>query len=265
MVDAIVLAGAANTGRLQEVSSAASEAMIPVCGRPMVWYVIKALVESERIRRVIVVGPPELAALRFGEPHDGRILYLPSGQSMIENLMRAVDHVRDQERVLVVTSDIPLLTKEAVADFLDRCRSVDADVYYSIVSRETNEAAYPGVQRTYVTLKEGTFTGGNVALVAPSALMRGRRMIEQAYVLRKKPVKLARLLGLRFLVKLALRRLSVSEIEQRVADILGCRGVAVESPYPEVGIDVDKPSDLALVERKLAAAEETARSARPSV
>ena len=40
----------------------------------------------------------------------------------------------------------------------------------------------------------------------------------------------------------------MAEIEERVRLILGFRGVAVVSPYPEVGIDVDKPQDLALVE-----------------
>ena len=44
------------------------------------------------------------------------------------------------------TGDIPLLTPEAVDDFLSRCQGVSADIYYSIVSKEANEAAYPGVK-----------------------------------------------------------------------------------------------------------------------
>lgn len=250
MIDAIVLAGAANTGKLREVSSASSEAMIPVHGRPMVSYVVNALLDSSDIGRIIVVGPAELRDLDYGERNE-RILYIPSGSTMVENLLSAVDHVSGQHRVLVVTSDIPLLTSEAVSDFIKRCKEVDADIYYPIVSKETNEAKYPGVQRTYVKLKEGTFTGGNLALVAPSALSKGRRVIEQAFLMRKKPVKLARLLGFRFIIKFVFNRLSLHEIEARATDILGCSGRAVVSPYPEVGIDVDKPSDLEVAERTL--------------
>lgn len=251
MIDAIVLAGAANTGKLREVSPAASEAAIMVAGRAMVWYVVNALHQSANVGRIVLVGPAELEQLDFGPAAD-RVVYLPCGASMVENLLRAVDFLQDQPRVLVVTADVPLLTAEAIDDFIERCREVEADVYYPIVSRETNEAKYPGVRRTYVKLKEGTFTGGNFALVAPEALRRGRRLIEQAFLMRKKPVKLARLLGFRFILKFFINRLSLGEIEQRVAEILGCKGKAIISPYPEVGIDVDKPSDLELVEKVLA-------------
>ena len=41
-MDAIILAGAGNTGKLREVSTAAAEATIPVAGRPMVWHVVSA-------------------------------------------------------------------------------------------------------------------------------------------------------------------------------------------------------------------------------
>ena len=108
------------------------------------------------------------------------------------------------------------------------------------------------MQRTYVRLREGTFTGGNLALVAPEALRRGRTVIQQAFLMRKKPIKLARLLGFRFILKFVFNRLGLHEIEERAATVLGCTGRAVISPYPEVGIDVDKPSDLELVERVLA-------------
>lgn len=73
-------------------------------------------------------------------------------------------------------------------------------------------------------------------------------MIAQAVAMRKNPLKLSRLLGFKFILKLLFNRLSMAEIEERVRLILGFRGVAVVSPYPEVGIDVDKPQDLALVE-----------------
>lgn len=250
MIDAIILAGAQNTGKLREVSSAAAEATIPVAGRPMVWHVVDALHRSKYVGRIIVVGPDEVARVEYGlEP--GRVVHLPSGSTMIENLLRAVDYVREQPHVLVVTSDIPLLTPEAVDDFIERCKPYEADIYYPVVSRDTNEKYYPGMQRTYVRLKEGTFTGGNLALVAPEALRRGRAVIEQAYLMRKKPIKLARLLGFRFILKFVFNRLGLHEIEEQAANVIGCSGRAVISPYPELGIDVDKPSDLALVEKVL--------------
>lgn len=251
MIDALILAGAANSGKLKDASSQSAEALIEVHGRPMVWYVVNTLLLSERIGRVLVVGPPEIAQLEFGERANGRVEFALSGEHMVENMLRGIEHLAGERQVLIVTSDIPLLTVEAVDDFISRCAAKSADLYYPIVTQEANEAKYPGVERTYVHLKEGTFTGGNLALVSPQVLKRAKSVIEQAFAMRKKPVQLARLLGFRFILKLIVRRLSVHEIEARAARILGCNGVAIISPYPELGIDIDKPSDLALVESVL--------------
>lgn len=253
MIDAIVLAGAANTGPLRTVSTVKYEAMIPINGRPMLLYVLVALLRSRKIGNILVVGPEELASVQSDLPADdaGRVQFVPSGDSILDNLLRGLDAVGKKDRVLVVTSDVPLLTSDAVDDFIERCHATEADVYYPIISKEVSAAKYPDAERTYVNLKEGTFTGGNLALVNPEALSRGRRVMEQAFQMRKKPVKLARLLGFRFILKFGMRRLSLPEIEERAAEILGYRGIAVPSPYPEIGLDVDKPSDIQIVERAL--------------
>jgi hypothetical protein len=53
--------------------------------------------------------------------------------------------------------------------------------------------------------------------------------------------------------------LEVTEIEARVEEILGMKGAGILSLYPEIGVDVDKPSDLALA-RALLAEEEKLQS-----
>ncbi|HLS91434.1 MAG TPA: NTP transferase domain-containing protein [Limnochordia bacterium] len=249
-VEAVVLAGASNSGKLKGVSDVAHEALIPVQGRPMIHYVVEALKASAAVERIVVVGPRE-ALLASGLPSDVDVA--EAGDSMVDNLRIGLAKVKKDGLALVATGDIPLLMPEAVDDFLSRCQGVSADIYYSIVSKEANEAAYPGVKRTYVRLKDGTFTGGNIALVRPEVVEACEPMIAQAVAMRKNPVKLSRLLGFKFIIKLLFNRLSLAEIEQRVQTILGFKGVAIVSPYPEVGIDVDKPDDLALVEASLRA------------
>lgn len=69
---------------------------------------------------------------------------------------------------------------------------------------------------------------------------------------RKSPIGLAKLVGWRFLVKFLLRLVTLKETEERVSRIFGIKGAVIISPFPEVGIDVDKPSDLALVREKIA-------------
>lgn len=256
-VEAIVLAGASNSGALGSVSDASHEALILLEGRPMIHYVLDALRSAPSIARILVVGP-----VAFLEKYGGLegVELHESGSSMVENLQIGIERLKPSGPVLVVTSDIPLLTAEAIEDFVHRCEEVQADIYYPIVSRDVNEARFPGVKRTYVHLKEGVFTGGNMVLIKPEIVASCREMIAKAVAMRKNPVQLSRLLGFAFILKLLLNRLTLREIEERVRIILGFRGVAVISPYPEVGIDVDKPEDLQLVEAVLKARKEEHRA-----
>lgn len=253
-VEAIVLAGADNGGKLKEVSEHPYEALISIEGRPMIHYVLDALASTPSVKRVVVVGPVE--ALKAAGVGDDVELVQSSG-GMVHNLSIGVEKVRADDPVLIVTSDIPLITAEAIDDFLGRCEAEKADIYYPIVRKELNEARFPGVRRTYVHLKDGIYTGGNLALIRPEVVPACHNMIAQAVAMRKNPLKMSRLLGLKFIVKLLFRRLTMAEIEDRVERILGFRGIGVVSNYPEVGIDVDKPEDVEIVAAALRAAKET--------
>lgn len=244
MVDALVLAGASNHGKLAECSEALYEAFIEIGGRTMLEHVLDALRSSQRIRRICIVGPKQDIEARF-DVSDLDVLQM--GSSLIENLTIGFKALEDSKSVLVCTSDIPLITAEAIDDFIGRCDSGDIDVFYSIVSKDDIDKAYLGVKRTYVQVKEGLFTGGNVAMLSPSVVCTYEDMIERVIELRKDPLGLARLLGFRCIVKFLTKSLSLTDIEKRVESMLLLRGKAVVSTYPAIGIDVDKPEDLELM------------------
>lgn len=248
MVGAVVLAGSPNNGLLQGCSSAAYEALIPIGSKVMVEYVCEALHASAHVEQVVVVGPAEQLADFLASRG---VRTVPAGQTVLENVQIGMQALPAPGRVLVVTSDIPLLTGEAVDDFLAQCRDEAVDLYYPIVPRSAVENRFPGVRRTYVRLKEGVFTGGNLFLVNPGIFPRCLQKGEQLVAARKNPLQLARLVGLSFLIKFIIRRLSLQEAQTKVSQLLGIRGEAVISRYPEVGLDVDKPGDLELVAKVL--------------
>jgi GTP:adenosylcobinamide-phosphate guanylyltransferase len=248
-VDVIVLAGAKNDGPLSAASDAVYEAEIEISGRPMVWYVLRALRQIASIGKIVVVGPVE----RLSEPlREMDCQIVEGGKSMVESLENGLTAIGNAHAVLVVTCDIPLITAQALEDFLARCNAREAELYYSVVSRDVNDKLYPGVQRTYVRLRDGVFTGGNIVLVKrPTMVGELKTILDQAVAFRKQPVKMCRLLGITFLVKLFAGRLTIAEIENRVRKMLNLDGACIISPYPEIGIDVDKPSDLELAKRVL--------------
>ena len=247
MIDALVLAGSPNDGMLKECSDADFEALIAIGKRAMVEYVVEALLHSENINRILVVGPGELAEL-FSP---AGIEVISPQTSLMNNIAFGVKHLPQSEQILVITSDIPLITAEAIDDFLRLCRLNKADLYFPVIPQQAVNNKFPSVKRTYVKLKEGTFTGGNVFLVNPGVVSKcievGQRLVEA----RKSPIRLCKIIGLGFLGKYLLHQLSLAEAEQKVSELLGINGRAVICKHPEVGVDVDKPSDLEIVSQTL--------------
>ena len=249
-IDAVILAGSTNAGRLRNCSKEAFEAMVEIEKKPMVSYVFDVLKKSKSINRIVLAGPHEQMSRLFG--NIDQVYIAPGGDTPIDSLMNALEILKPQGNVLVATCDIPLLTIDSVADFLKRCSKRQADVYYPVIPKDVNDRLYPGVKRTYIRFKDGTFTGGNLFLINPK-VVKGAADKARAFVeKRKSPIGLAKLVGWRFLVKFLLRLVTLKETEERVSRIFGIKGAVIISPFPEVGIDVDKPSDLALVREKIA-------------
>lgn len=250
MYDAIILAGGENSKYLSKFSPQPYEAMIEIAGKPMVSFVAQALSASQNVDRIFVVGPvKELSRCDFPD----NVFIVESGATIIETIKFGIKALGHQRKVLFVTADIPLLTAEAINDFLTQCAKVDADLYYPIVKREVNNKCYPGNKRTYVRLKEGTYTGGNIFLVNPAIVPQCTVVADRIIENRKNPFKLACILGWKFVFQFIFGTLSLIEVEKRVSELLGITGAVINSEYPELGIDVDKPSDLELVKAAFSA------------
>lgn len=244
-VNVIILAGAANTGPLREVSPAPNEALVEINGKPMVQYVIDALEKSKEVSRIVIVSPPGEV-----EPHvTGRNLeFVPSRNHIVDNTLEALKVLPGDEEFLIVSCDVPLITGEIIDDLIALCRQKPAELYYPICEKGTAESRFPHMKRTYVTLREGVFTGGNIFLCHPRIAEKVAAKMREFLNYRKDPLKMVGLLGWWFTIRyLLLKNLTLKELEQKVSDLLGIKGAVVICPWPEVGVDVDKPSDLELI------------------
>lgn len=243
MIDCLLLAGSPNTGPLRGVSPVAHEALIPVGTRTMVECVIEALRDSGGVGRIVVIGPEEIKRL----PGVVDVEVLTPAGSLMDNMAAGIGYLAEADNVLVATADIPMLTAEAVRDFIDRCGDRRADFYYPVVRAEVVEQKYPGGRRTYVRLSDGRFTGGNLVLFRPAVFDRCREKAQEFALHRKNPLRLAAMVGPVFILRFLLRRLSVADAERRITALVGITGRAVVSEFPELAVDVDKPEDYALV------------------
>ena len=151
-----------------------------------------------------------------------------------------------------MSSDIPLITAEVIDKYIQAClQDGKADLYYPIIPKESNLEKFPEAKRTYFQLAEGVFTGGNMVIVKPEIFTGTEALLEKVFAWRKKPWKLSRLLGVKFIMRFVAGNLSIVEIEEKVAKITGYRGHFMVTEDAEIGFDVDKPSDLEIIQNTL--------------
>ncbi len=246
-IDVIVLGGGKLKENFSDDFSITSKACLDINGKPMVEYVLDALRGCSDVGRIVLIGTDSFKD-RWTKKVDKTLV---GKGTLTENLFAGVDFLKTKEPILLVSADVPLITSEAISDFLKRCFEMDGEAFYPIIPKICIESKFPEVRRTYFELKEGIFTGGNLGLAYPCVFKENKELIERIYSLRKNPVKLVQMLGLWFVLKFLTHSLTITDAEKNASRILKAQGRAVVTPYCEIGIDVDKKSDLELVRKIL--------------
>lgn len=247
-IDAIVIAG----GRIldPEFRAAAGvdcKSLIPIHRKPMVRWVLDALKGTPCIRSVVLVGPEQLAQPGVAEIADHVLL---EEDDEVENLMKGMDALPGSERILMVTSDMPLLTPEAIDDLV--ANAPEADIVYATVNKDHVLAEFPERKWVFVRAKEGEFTGSSAVLFRPEVFRHHRETLRKVFDSRRSVGDLVKLWGIGFALKFALGQLSLKDAERRISEVLNVDGRAYISRYPELAFDVDKASDIALARDRLA-------------
>jgi len=242
----IILAGQKKDSINNETEEKTNKAFYKIKGKCMIEYVVETLKKSSYIGKIAAVGPKDKLEPVIGAAVD---IIIEGTDSIVSNILLALEHFPEEKEILIVTSDIPMVTKDAIEDFITRCRLKNVDLCYSIVDKKVNDKKYPGVRRTYARLWEGRFTGGNVFYFNPAVKDKCKDFVEKMLEYRKSPAKMAGVLGFWFLLRLAFGILTINAIQKKCEALLGIRGAAIISPYPEIGNDVDRLSDLELIEK----------------
>jgi GTP:adenosylcobinamide-phosphate guanylyltransferase len=256
---AVLLGGGSAQDPLAIAHGVASKALVPIHGHAMAWYVLQAL-RAAGLDHIVYLGPttPEVAALVD--------VVLPDAGSILGNLEAGLSHAPKTGRVLISTTDVPLLGQAALDDLLGRAgrELASAALIYPVVHDHDAERDFPGGKRTYVRLRDGRFTGGNLFILEPSLVGRFMPQLRVMVKNRKNPLALARTVGFGTLWGLLTGSLTVAALERRVSEILGLEARALITPFAEIGFDVDKAADLALVSAKLSAKLSAQASAEAS-
>lgn len=239
MISAVILAGGEAPAEMQATYGVRARHEITFRGRKMLDIVVDAM--SVVSDEVIVVGADAPAGARSARS-------VPGGRTFFESFKAGLD-AATHHHVLMASADLPFLTSASAEDFLRRADHAAA-LNYAIVSMELAEKAYPGMGRTKLALREGSFTGGNLFLMNRLLLHRAMPKIEQMYQARKSPVKLAQIVGVGTLfamirAKIAPQSVSIADFERLISGAMGEMVRAVPTEYPEIAADIDNSGQVA--------------------
>ncbi|HEY3330518.1 MAG TPA: nucleotidyltransferase family protein [Capsulimonadaceae bacterium] len=252
-VEAIVLAGGKTSPEMVAAMGVHNRALVELApGRTMLDHVVAALLGSKSVKTVHVVGDVPQPA--------GTTLVAP-GETLLDNIMRGLDAAAPPpgDRALVVTSDIPFITPEAVDDFVTRAAATDGDFCYPIIPMDAYNREFGDMKRTTLKLRDGHFTGGNMVLLNPERILANKHVVMAAYDARKDVFALGKMLGWGQLFRIILSQvafpnlLSVAELEVSISKLFGegASARAVVTEFASIGTDVDKPDDVAFARQRL--------------
>ena len=251
---AIVLAGQRPGGDpLAQHFGQPFKALIDVAGQPMLAWVGSTLAARQDVNRIVILAQNADALLDHPSTRwlrdEARVTVRDSGDSIVEAIAETLRSLPQAYPFLLTTADNVLLDDAMIDRF--KVGAAGADIAVALVERQVLEAAYPGNKRTWLPFRGGAYSGANLFwLGSPEALkvLAIWRNVEQQ---RKKARAVLGAFGIGLALMIALRLLTLGGAIARVGKRLGLRAKAVLLPYAEACIDVDKPSDHAMVEEIL--------------
>lgn len=228
------------------------KALLDVAGKPMVQWVLDALGQARRVDRVVVAGLTADSGITCSKPID----FIPNLGGMLANIQGGLRRLLELDPqagyALAASSDIPAITGTMVDWMVDTAMQTQHDVYYFVVERSLMERRFPGARRSYVRLKDVEVCGGDITVVR-TRLVADEAFWERIVAARKNAMKQALLVGLDVFFLVLIRQLSLQSAERMISQRLKMQGRVVLSPYPELGMDVDKPHQLEILRRDLVA------------
>lgn len=247
MYDLILLA-AGRPEKEFEQFNLPTKAYIEIAGKKMIEHVLEKFSNIDGIEKRILLLPEQSV------PPTGELfrncIFRDGGGTITDSLFNGLA-AATARNVLIAPCDIPLISKEAIDDFLEKCMADKAQFCYSYLSRENSEKKFPKLKHTYAKLRSGVYCGGSLFLLKNSDLEQFKSIFNRITAARKNIFQMAKILGFGILIKYLIGNLTVEELEKKASEILNMEAKGIESSYPEIAFNVDSLSQLEMAQKFL--------------
>ena len=240
---ALVLAGSRGGGDpVAAYAGVTHKALIVLGGQTLLARAVGALTAAGAARIAVISSHPDVRAeaIRLG----AEVLDEAAGPSL--SVAAGVQVLGTP--LLVTTADHALLEPAWVRQFLADVPA-GVDVAALVAARATVEAAAPRTKRTWLKLADGDWSGCNLFWLASDRALGVVDFWRRVEAERKRPWRMARILGPGMLLRYLSGRLTLADAAKRLGRLAGVTAAIVQTPFGLASVDVDKPADLDLVRR----------------
>ncbi len=236
---------------LFELTHGKPKALLEIAGKPMIQWVLDALGKANLVGRVVIAGLEKTREINCSKP----LSFIPNQGTMIRNITSGASEImggKDHSCCnLCVSSDIPAIQPHMIDWVIENSLESKDDIYYCVIGRHDMERSFPGSKRTFFHLRDGDICGGDLAVIRNSVFVTPNGIWSKLEAGRKSILRQAAIISSGVLFLYLFRRLTLQIIVERASRRAGVRGRALLCPFPEAGMDVDKPHQFRLLENTL--------------
>jgi CTP:molybdopterin cytidylyltransferase MocA len=232
-VKAVITAGGRIDGPFARDAGTNVKALAPVRGVTMLARIIEAL-RANGATQIAVVGGCEVRAACNGVVE--RVIdESPSGAANLLLALRAWPE--DGKPLLYATSDLPYITRESIAAFLN---AVPADTLAVPLAEQAEfDRRFPGVAGFGITLAGERVVNGGVFSLPSGGSEKVAQIARRFFDARKQPWRMASFVSPIVLLRFVLGRLSIAQLEATAVRMLQVPAMAIRKCAPELAFDVD--------------------------
>ena len=235
----IITAGGELPRELHDFSDARVKALLRVGERTLLESAVAAVAGSALVDGVAVVGGDEVLRARRSEA-----AHVEAGKTAVENLYRGFVHHGGElgDEFLALSPDLPFITTAAVEEFVAAAR-VESEMAFPVVSAADFREAFPGSTNRFEKLDGWEATMGSCIYITGQMLKTNIPLFTDFFDARRRPHKLAAMLGLPIALSYLTGRTRIAQLEARAQQLTGGNVKAVSVRNAALAFDIDKRAD----------------------
>jgi membrane protein len=253
-INGIILAGGRLSATFAEAVGAEHKGLVPLAGRPSIEHLVTALRGLPQLKRLVVVG--DKAAYVYLVNRGEVDAVIEESADLTANLVQALRFFADDCRLLLVTTDTPLVTTAGLQAFLAGCDPT-ADLCFPLTHQPL-----PWRRRhrrwIFLPLREGGYSHTCNILFDPRLILQSQDFVERFLANHKDYWGGAATSGAGFLLRsllswrLPLMRYRRTDIIHLITHLTGARQAqGIDITDLTMVMDLQHPDEIAIFEQYL--------------